>query len=57
MNFALRMILNRFKEPSSWAGLAGMALAAGVSAPAFAAVSLIGAGICGALAVILPENK
>jgi hypothetical protein len=34
-----------------------MALAAGVSAPAFAAVSLIGAGICGALAVILPENK
>lgn len=50
------MILDRAKEPSSWAALTGVAAAVGVSAPAYAAVSTAIAGVAGALAFFLKEK-
>ena len=52
----LLMILDRAKEPSSWAALTGVAAAVGVSAPAYAAVSTAIAGVAGALAFFLKEK-
>ncbi len=51
----LKFVLNRFKEPSSYAGLAVVAVACGV--PQIAADSLvqIGVGLCGLIAFIKPD--
>lgn len=49
-------ILNRAKEPSSWAGLSGFALTAGISEPAFAVGTTAVAGVAGLLAFILKEQ-
>jgi hypothetical protein len=49
--------LNRLKEPSTYAGLAGLAVAIGLGDAAWAAISAIGVALFGALAVILPEIK
>jgi hypothetical protein len=48
-------IAARLKEPSTWAGLAPVALLVGVAAPEWATISTYGVGIAGALAVLLPE--
>ncbi len=49
----------RFKEPSSWAGLTGLALLLGVHLdPGFAqSLGLAGAGLAGIVAFFLPEGK
>ena len=51
-------LIDRFKEPSSWAGLAAGLGALGVSVPAgiVQGASLVGAGICVLLSVILKEG-
>jgi hypothetical protein len=56
---ALAVLANRFKEPSSWAGLAGVVGLFGISAPTglIQSITLIGAGVCGVIAVLVPEGK
>lgn len=56
---AVLSIANRFKEPSSWAGLSGIAAMLGVSAPSpvIQSISFVGAGICGLIAFFVPESK
>ena len=49
-------ILHRGKEPSTWAGFAGLAAAVGVSQPLFAAVSAALVGIFSLVAVFLTEK-
>jgi hypothetical protein len=53
-----KSILNRFKEPSTWAGLAVLAGLFGVPlAPEqFQAVAQAGAAVAGGLAVFIPEG-
>lgn len=54
----LEPLLNRFKEPSSWAGLAGLAGLIGVHLDPGLAQSLayLGAGLAGVLAFFVPEK-
>jgi len=54
---ALGMLAARFKEPSSWAGLAMGATMLGmnVNPGILQGVTYIGAGICSILAIVLPE--
>lgn len=51
-----RSLLTTFAQPSTYAGLAGIAAAAGMSAPAFQTTSGVVAAVCGALAVIIDER-
>lgn len=55
----INKLIERFKEPSSYAGLAGLLTMFGVSnSDAVAhAVALVLAGICGAVSIFLPEKK
>lgn len=52
----LQMILNRFREPSSFAGFSFLFTAAGLSVPEVQAVAQLLAGIAAVLAVFLPER-
>lgn len=52
VNFAL----NRLKEPSTYAGLSGLALALGVSGDLYAAASSAIAAIAGLIAIVLAET-
>jgi hypothetical protein len=49
----------RFKEPSSWAALAGVAALVGVNVPAaeWQLIANAGAGIMALVAFFLPENS
>ena len=51
-------IVERFSEPSSYAGLAGILGMAGISVPdpLFHAVALMLAGLCGVVAFLLPDS-
>jgi hypothetical protein len=53
----VNFVLTRLKEPSTYAGLSGLALALGVSGQLYAAVSTAIAGIAGLAAVILAEKN
>jgi hypothetical protein len=55
MNF-LNFVLARLKEPSTYAGLSGLALALGVSGEIYSAASAALAGIAGLIAVVLGER-
>ena len=50
-------ILDRAKEPSTYAGLASIAVVFGVSQPIFAAVTTAIAAIAGVLAIFLGEKS
>ena len=50
-------LINRLKEPSTWAGLAGIFLIAGVSVEDFDTYVLAASGFFGFLAIILPELR
>lgn len=52
-------IAQRFKEPSSWAGITGIVAMAGFQLSGGVAqdISFIGAGICGLIAFFVPEDK
>lgn len=54
MNF-VHWLLSRLKEPSTYAGFAGLALAVGLSDVQWAAVSTAVAGLAGVAAVFLSE--
>lgn len=54
MNF-VSWLLNRLKEPSTYAGFAGLALAFGLSDAEWTAVSAAVAGLAGVAAVFLSE--
>jgi len=49
-------LVNRLKEPSTYAGFAGLALAFGLSDAKWAAVSTAVAGLAGVVAVFLSET-
>ena len=52
----VNFVLTRLKEPSTYAGLSGLALALGVSGDLYAAASSALAGVAGLLAVVLAER-
>jgi Flp pilus assembly protein protease CpaA len=55
MNF-LHWLLARLKEPSTYAGLSGLALAFGVSTELYTAASTALAGAAGLIAVVLADR-
>lgn len=52
----VHFILSRLKEPSTYAGLSGIALALGVSGELYNAVAGAIAGLAGLVAVILADK-
>ena len=52
----VNFVLSRLKEPSTYAGLSGLALALGVSGDIYAAASAAIAAIAGLIAIILAER-
>lgn len=52
----LNWIISRLREPSTYAGLAGLALAVGVSAEQWAAISTAVAGVAGVIAIFVREK-
>lgn len=57
MNPVIRMFVNRFKEPSSWAGFSSFAAVVGITTPLYGAIALTGSGVCALIAFLLPESK
>lgn len=53
----MNAIIARLSEPSTYSGLAGLALAAGVSQPVYTALGAAAAAVFGAIAVVLKEKK
>lgn len=53
----IQALVTRFKEPSTWAGLGGIALAVGLSAEEWQVIAAAGAGICGVIAMFLTEKS
>lgn len=53
----MKFLVDRLKEPSTWAGLAGIAASFGIAAPLYATISAAGMAIAGIIAVFLPELK
>ena len=49
-------LLQRFREPSTWAGLAALGLLCGIDPGKVDAVAQAGAAIAAAAAVLLPER-
>ncbi|MFN3706514.1 MAG: hypothetical protein ACK4WM_11045 [Thermoflexales bacterium] len=56
MSFIL-WLLGRLREPSTYAGLSGLALAFGLSGEMYQAVAAALAGVAGLVAVILSERS
>jgi hypothetical protein len=52
----VNFILSRLKEPSTYAGLSGLALAFGISSDIYAAASSAIAAVAGLVAVVLVEK-
>ncbi len=50
-------ILDRLKEPSTYAGLSGLMIAVGLSAEQWSMVSTVLAGLAGLVAMILKDKK
>ena len=53
----LNAILNRLKEPSTYAGFSSLAILAGVSAPFYSAVTTFVAAAAGLIAVLMSEKN
>lgn len=56
MNF-MNWLLARLKEPSTYAGLSGLALAFGVSTELYTAASTAVAAVAGLVAVLLADRN
>ncbi len=54
---AVNWLLERLKEPSTYAGLSGIALAFGVSSDLYNASAAVAAAVAGLVGVILSEKK
>ncbi len=52
----INYLLNRLREPSTYAGLAGLALALGISSDAWGTISTAVAAFAGTLAMLLHEK-
>ena len=52
----VNFVLSRLKEPSTYAGLSGLALAFGVSGELYSAASAAIAAVAGLIAVFLAEK-
>lgn len=52
----VQFIISRLKEPSTYAGLSGLAVALGISLPMYEAAAAIIAGVASLVAVILAEK-
>ena len=52
----VNFVLARLKEPSTYAGLSGLALALGVSGELYSAASAALAAVAGLVAVVLAEK-
>ena len=53
---ALTWLLDRAKEPSTYAGLSGLALALGLSDTEWSAIGTAAAAVCGAVAIVIAER-
>ena len=56
METTIFWVIDRAKEPSTWAGLAGLALAFGISAEEWATYSQAAAAIAAAIAMFVKER-
>jgi len=56
MRATLEWIVNRLKEPSTYAGLAGLALALGLSDAEWTAIGTAVAAVSAAVAVVVAER-
>ena len=56
---AMKYVLNRMKEPSTYSGIAFLILLLGgkVDQEKFDAIATTGAAIAGAVSILLPEKK
>ena len=52
----VQFILSRLKEPSTYAGLSGLAMALGISTHIYEAAAMAVAGVAGLIAVILADK-
>lgn len=50
-------VLNRLREPSTYAGLAGLAAAVGIAEPLYQAISAVIMAAAGLAAIFLSEKK
>lgn len=50
-------VLNRLREPSTYAGFAGLAAAVGIAEPLYQAISAVIMAAAGLAAILLSENK
>lgn len=50
-------IIERLKEPSTWAGFAGLAAAVGISTPLYTGISAVGVAIASLVAVLVSEKS
>ena len=57
MNSVVYWALNRAKEPSTWAGLAGLAVVFGVTADQWLMISNAVAAVAAAIAMFVAEAK
>lgn len=53
----VQFILSRLKEPSTYAGLSGLAVAIGISTELYNAAAVAIAGVAGLVAVVLAEKS
>lgn len=53
----VQFILARLKEPSTYAGLSGLAMALGISTHVYEAAAVAVAGVAGLVAVILADKN
>lgn len=56
MRFKALAVLERLREPSTWAGLCGLGVLLGASVEQVQAVAHAGAAVAGLLAVVLSES-
>lgn len=53
----MKYILKMLSQPSSWAGLSGIALSVGIGAPLYAHVAALGAAVAGMVAFFVNGQK
>ena len=50
-------VLNRLREPSTYAGFAGLAAAVGIAEPLYQAIAAVVMAVAGLAAIFLSEKK
>ena len=53
----VNFVLHRLREPSTYAGLAGLAAAVGIAEPLYQAISAVIMAVAGLAAIFLSEKK